>query len=187
MRALGNIESNLRWSERFWKTIPLKPEQLPKGTRVAVDANVLIYHFAGLSKQCKGFLLRCQAGEVQGICSSHIALEVLHRLMMLESVERGLATSNPARRMAEAPEKVKILRRSFASFELLESFGLKILSLSPRAISRTPWWSLQYGLLANDAGLLAAMEDHGVVHLITADRQFSEISQVQTWLVDDVV
>lgn len=44
-----------------------------------------------------------------------------------------------------------------------------------------------YGLLANDAGLLAAMEDHGVVHLITADRHFTEISQVQTWLVDDVL
>ena len=161
-------------------------DDLPSGTRLAVDANVLIYHFTGLSQQCRRFLLRCQAGEFRAVCPAHIGLEVLHRLMMLEAVQRGLAGSSPARRLGEAPERVRELRSAYASFELLESFGIKMLSLTLKALSRTPWWSLQYGLLANDAGLVAAMEDHGVAHLITADRQFQAVSHIQTWLVDDV-
>ena len=161
-------------------------DDLPPGTHLCVDANVLIYHFTGLSQQCRRFLLRCQAGELRAVCPAHIGLEVLHRLMMLEAVQRGLAGTSPARRMGETPERVRELRRAYASFELLESFGIKMLSLSPQALARTPWWSLQHGLLANDAGLVAVMEDHGVAHLITADRQFLAVSQIQTWLVDDI-
>ncbi|MBT9585967.1 type II toxin-antitoxin system VapC family toxin [bacterium] len=165
----------------------MKPEELPHGTQVAIDANVLIYHFTGKSEQCRQVLSRCQGGELRGTCISHVALECLHRLMMVEAVSLGLVGSNPARRLSESPDKVKGLRSCFASFELLESFGIKIAGLSPKAAGRTPWWSVQYGLLANDAGQLAAMEDHGLFHLVTADRQFLNVSQIRTWLIDDVL
>jgi predicted nucleic acid-binding protein len=164
----------------------LNPDEIPRGLRLAIDANVLIYHFTGLSQQCRQVLNRCQGGELVGICLAHISLEVLHRLMMLEAVTQGLVGSNPARKLRQAPEKVKSLRSSYANFELLECFGLKTCPLSHRAVQRTPWWSLQYGLLANDAGLLAGMEDQGVRDLVTADRQFLGVSQIRTWLVDDV-
>lgn len=165
----------------------MKPEELPHGTQVSIDANVVIYHFTGRSQQSRQILSRCQAGEIHGTCISHIALEALHRLMMIEAVSQGLVGSNPARKLSESPDKVKGLRSCYASFELLEAFGIKIASLSPKAVGRTPWWSLQYGLLANDAGQLAAMEDHGLHHLVTADRQFMNVSQIRTWLIDDVL
>jgi predicted nucleic acid-binding protein len=165
----------------------LKTEELPKGLRLAVDANVLIYHFSGLSQQCRQLLSRCQSGEIAGFCPAHIALEVLHRLMMLEAATGGLAGSNPAKKLGQAPDKVKTLRSSYANFELLEAFGLKTFGLSPKAVQRTPWWSLQYGLLANDAALLASMEEQGLRDLVTADRQFLGIAQIRTWLIDDVV
>ena len=31
------------------------------------------------------------------------------------------------------------------------------------------------------------MEDHGLFHLVTADRQFLNVSQIRTWLIDDVL
>lgn len=164
----------------------LKPEEVPNGLRLALDANVLIYHFTGISVQCRQLLSRCQAGEILGYCPAHIGLEVLHRLMMLEAVGEGLVGSNPAKKLGKSPEKVMTLRSSYANFELLAAFGLQILPLTAKAVQRTPWWSLQYGLLANDAGLLAAMEEEGVRDLVTADRQFVGIPPIRTWLIDDV-
>jgi len=164
----------------------LRAEDIPANARVAVDANVLIYHFTGASQQCRAFLSRCQAREIGGFCPSHIALEALHRLMMVEAVSSGVVGTSPARKLSQAPERVKGLRSSYVHFEMLAAFGIEVLDLSARAVSRTPWWSLQYGMLANDAGLLAAMEDHRLTHLVTADRQFVGISSIRTWLIDDL-
>jgi len=106
--------------------------------------------------------------------------------MMVEAVSSGVVGTSPARKLSQAPERVKGLRSSYRHFEMLSDFGIVILDLSVRAVARAPWWSLQHGLLANDAGLLAAMEDHGLTNLVTADRQFLGVSSIRPWLIDDL-
>ena len=185
-KALDSIGWVLSSSRKFWTKTLLKAEEIPSNARVAVDANVLIYHFTGMSQQCRAFLSRCQAREISVFCPAHIALEALHRLMMVEAVSSGVVGTSPTRKLSQAPERVKGLRSSYVHFELLSAFGIEILSLSARAVARVPWWSMQYGLLANDAGLLAAMEDHNLTHLVTADRQFLGVASIRTWLIDDL-
>jgi predicted nucleic acid-binding protein len=39
----------------------MKLEELPDGGQIFVDANVLIYHFSGISSECRAFLARCES------------------------------------------------------------------------------------------------------------------------------
>jgi len=68
----------------------LRFEEIAPGQAVFVDANVFLYHLTGRSRACRDLLARCEAGEVQGLTGTHVVLEVLHRLMMLEAVRRAL-------------------------------------------------------------------------------------------------
>ena len=70
----------------------MKLEDLPDGTTICVDGNILIYHFSGLPLECQAFLHRCESRQVDAYTGVHIVLEVMHRLMMLEALQKGLIT-----------------------------------------------------------------------------------------------
>lgn len=162
-------------------------DNLPSGARVAVDANIIIYHFTGTSKQCSFFLERARRGELAAYIPTHIALELLHRLMMLEAVADGhIQSGSPAKKMSSKPELVRSLQRSYRDFRLLDRLGIRILSTSASALARVSWYSMNYGLLANDAALLAVMEEENLRHLVSCDSQLRDISPFQTWLPDDL-
>ena len=44
-------------------------DAIPDGTLVFVDANIFIYHFAGVSDKCTRFLQRVLKGEVKAVVS----------------------------------------------------------------------------------------------------------------------
>jgi predicted nucleic acid-binding protein len=68
----------------------MKLEDLSGGTPIFVDANIFIYHFSGISLECRAFLQRCESRQVEAFPGVHIVLEVMHRLMMLEALQKGL-------------------------------------------------------------------------------------------------
>jgi len=45
---------------------------------------------------------------------------------------------------------------------------------------------MNYGLLANDAALLAVMEHEGVEHLVSSDKLLQDIAPFQTWWPQDL-
>ncbi len=55
-------------------------EDLKKGNRIFIDANIFVYNFGGQSNECKEVLLRCARGELTGYTLTSILAEVLHRL-----------------------------------------------------------------------------------------------------------
>jgi predicted nucleic acid-binding protein len=60
--------------------------EMPDAATVFIDANVFVYHFTGVSPECKGLLERAERTSIRGVTGAHILLEVLHRLMMIEAV-----------------------------------------------------------------------------------------------------
>ncbi len=52
-------------------------DDLPRATSIFIDANIFIYHFTGASGECTRFLARCEAGELAGVTSVSVLLEVL--------------------------------------------------------------------------------------------------------------
>lgn len=151
---------------------PIGLGDIPAGARVAVDANILLYHYAGASAECTAFLRRTQRGEVVGLLPTHIALEVLHRLMLIEALQENLTSGgNPARKLAEHPERVQRLTRSLSDFSDLPASGLQLVELDAAALARVPALCLRHGLLANDAALVAVAERHRASHLASADER----------------
>ena len=69
-------------------------DAIPAGSRVLIDANILIYARGGMSEQCRRFLVRCAEREVSGVLSSIALAEFCHRRMMQEAQSLGLSGSN---------------------------------------------------------------------------------------------
>ena len=79
----------------------MKREDLPEGACVLVDANILNYHFSGVSLECRAFLQRGEFRQAEALTGVHILLEVAHRLIVLEALQKGLITGGqPARKQS---------------------------------------------------------------------------------------
>jgi predicted nucleic acid-binding protein len=72
---------------------------IPNGTDVFIDANVLIYGLVGKSAECKNLLERCSREEVFGLCLYETANEATHRFMLAEAKAKGLVSNQPFGRL----------------------------------------------------------------------------------------
>ena len=82
---------------------------IPSGTDVFIDANVLIYGLVGQSVECKDLLERCSREEVFGLCLYEIANEATHRFMLAEAKAKGLISSENVRELRSKPQVVRNL------------------------------------------------------------------------------
>lgn len=167
------------------KTYPLA--QLPPGERAFIDANIFIYHFTGLSQECTAFLERCERGELSGVTSVHILLEVLHRLMMIEAVAKGLVSpGSVAKKLREKPEVVKQLSDYQAQTEAIPEMGIEVLMLTPEILRTSRSWRRRYGLLVNDSLTTALMDAKRIEALATADPDFERLEGLYLYCPQDL-
>lgn len=130
---------------------------------------------------------RCARLDLHGFMPAHIGLEVLHGLMLGEGRAAGLIRgNNPASQLSGRPESVRALTDCYSDFAKLGQIGITLLATSGKAIERTGWFCLKYGLLANDAALLAVMEEHGLDALASADGKLQGIPPFKTYGVSDL-
>lgn len=122
----------------------MKFEDLPSGARIFVDANILIYHFSGMSLECQAFFQRCESRQVEAFTGVHIVLEVTHRLMMLEALQNGLITGGqPARKLKEQPEIIKGLHEYNQSVRQIPRLKIRVRAItSSKAAEKGARWVL---------------------------------------------
>jgi predicted nucleic acid-binding protein len=156
------------------KALPL-PE-LATGQTIFIDANIFIYHFAGLSQECSSFLERCERGDLWGITGVHILLEVLHRLMMIEAVTKKLVTSgNVAKKLRKKPNVVRELANCQTQTEAILEMGIEVVGLTSDALKISHPYRRRDGLLVNDSLTAAVMEAEAILDLATADPDFTRV------------
>ena len=103
----------------------LRLDEIPSGTECFVDANIFIYHFSGVSGECSKFLRRCEEGDIVGVTATNVVLEVLHRLMMIEAVRKGLITPpNVLKKLQKSPAIVRELGDYFSNVEKISRMGI---------------------------------------------------------------
>ena len=162
------------------KALPL-PE-LPAGQTVFIDANIFIYHFTGLSQECSSFLERCERGELWGVTAVHILLEVLHRLMMIEAVTKGLVTSgNVARKLRKRPNVVKQLADYQTQTEAILEMGIEVVGLTSDSLKISHPYRRRDGLLVNASLTAAVMEAEGISDLATDDPDFIRVEGLRVY------
>jgi predicted nucleic acid-binding protein len=162
-------------------------EKVRSGSRIFIDAPIFIYHFTGVSAECRDFLRRCETGELRGVTSVVTLAEVTHRLMMIEATVKGLVSSgNVAQKLRKKPDVVRELglyQEQVAKIALMEIeiavFDLKIFAGSgPLRKS--------YGLLTNDSILLSTAQALEISAIASGDQDFARPDGISLFCPSDI-
>ncbi|MBI4642017.1 MAG: type II toxin-antitoxin system VapC family toxin [Candidatus Tectomicrobia bacterium] len=165
----------------------MKLEDVPDGGHVFVDSNILIYHFSGISPECRSFLERCESKQIQAFTGVHILLEVTHRLMILEALSKGLISSaQPARKLKEKPEIIRSLSDYNRSVQQIPRMGIQIRSITPAIARASKAIRDQEGLMTNDSVTVALMQKMGLADIATHDSDLMRIFGLTVYQPGDV-
>jgi predicted nucleic acid-binding protein len=165
----------------------MKLEDLPDGARVFVDANILIYHFAGISVECRAFLPRCEAKPVDAFTGVHTLLEVTHRLMVLEALHKGLLTGGrPARKLKEQPAIIKSLQEYNRSVQQIPHMGIRVRPLTSAVVRASEAVRAQEGLMTNTSVTVALMRKMGLTDVATFDADLDHVSHLRVYQPGDI-
>jgi predicted nucleic acid-binding protein len=153
-------------------------DRISSGTRVFVDAPIFIYHFTGVSEECRRFLERCEAADVDALTSSVVVAEVAHRLMMIEAVAEGLVTpGNVAKKLREKPEIVRRLQKYQTQVERIPLMAVEVVPVDAGTVLRSEAVRSEHGLLVNDSLVVTSALDNGAAVLASADRDFERVER----------
>jgi predicted nucleic acid-binding protein len=151
-------------------------DQVPAGTHVFVDANILIYHFQPhplFGPMCHRLLERIERQDIEGSTSTNLLGELAHRLMVIEAgALPGWAGSKVLNRLKQQPGVVKQLSLFQTAVESVLRSKIRVLAVSAVLVSTAAALSRQHGLLTNDAVILAFMQAHRLGHLASHDAHF---------------
>lgn len=161
-------------------------DDIPGGSRVFVDANIIIYMLAGKSLQCRGLLERCERGEIEGSISTLVVAEVAHRRMMQEAQSRQLTSSNPARALSQRPELVRQLSIYQDEVRNLLGGGLSVETVSSEDFFVALELQKRHGLLTNDSLNLAVARRLAIDEIATADANFDQINGIVVYKAEDL-
>lgn len=145
-------------------------DRIPDGSRVLVDANILLYAVTGRSEESVRLLRRCAEGGVEGVLTTVILGEFNHRRMLQEAQALGLASSNPARALAERRELVRRLGRYAVEVRDLLDGGLRVEPVLTEDFPVALELQRTLQVLTNDSLNLAAAARLGIGLCATADR-----------------
>ncbi|MGA2585599.1 MAG: type II toxin-antitoxin system VapC family toxin [Candidatus Aminicenantales bacterium] len=178
-------------------------KEIEAGAAVFIDANIFLYHYAGISEDCTEFLGRCASGELKGTTAAHLVAEVLHRAMIMEAMAKNLAPKSNAKGRAFAAEvdprakpgapsavvaKLKadpgIVRRlsdHAAAGAAIMDMGVDVIPLTAEILRASGWVRSQSGLLVNDSLTVATMRACGTTALATNDEDFARIDGIRLY------
>ncbi|MCL4537102.1 MAG: type II toxin-antitoxin system VapC family toxin [Nitrospirae bacterium] len=160
---------------------------IESGTEIFIDANIFIYHFTGASNECSEFLSRCEQGDIHGLTSVNVILEVLHRLMMIEAVRKKLAAPpNIVKKLQKQPAKIKLLNEYFINTKKIIDIGIEVNPISMETVFISQSTRLAHGLMVNDSLIIANMQELGINSLATNDKKLGEIEELFVYTPSDV-
>ncbi|MCK4798694.1 MAG: PIN domain-containing protein [Spirochaetes bacterium] len=165
----------------------MKLETISQGSEVFIDSNIFIYHFTNSSEECSKFLERCEYREISGFTSVNVLLEVLHRLMMIEVVKKGLlSTPNLVKKINKNPEIIKQLNDYFINTQKIKDMEISIFSMDFTSILSSHSYRFKYGLMVNDSLITATMEREKILNLASNDRTFLAVKNINVFQPSDI-
>jgi predicted nucleic acid-binding protein len=154
-------------------------DDLAFGDSLFVDANPLVYYFAGdpaFGAACRRLVQRIETQDLLGFTSTHVLGEVAHRLMILEAVRwPGWAAGKVKKRLRQQPGALQNLTRFRTATETILQSRLQVLTIAPSLLGAAAAVSQQHGLLTNDALTLAWMQAHGLTRIASGDTDFDRV------------
>jgi predicted nucleic acid-binding protein len=153
--------------------------RIPAGMAVFLDANTLVYHFTKHSTFCPActqLVKQIENQQLAGFISTHVLIEVAHRLMTLEALDRfGWPPSGIAARLRRHHIEIPKLSLHVGSLAQLPLLGIQAITITPSLVESATLASQQHELLMGDALVVAVMQAHGLTHLASNDADFDRV------------
>lgn len=152
---------------------------LPAGAMVFIDANCLVYAATSdpaYGAACQRLLEAIENKNLRGCTSAHVLGDLTHRLM---TIEAALLFARPMNGIANwlrrHPAEVRRLAQYRQSIDDLLAIPLPILPVAGAQVALAADSCRLYGLLTNDALIVAVMQGHGLTHLASNDPDFDRV------------
>jgi predicted nucleic acid-binding protein len=159
--------------------------EVPSTTEIFIDANILVYHFAGptqLTSACSAFLRRVENRDLIGFTSLTVLAEVLHRLMLIEATEKlKIEARRAVQYLKQHPTAVSLLTGHLSVPEKVHAIGVHILTPTLDDLLASQEFKMTLGYLTNDAINLAVMKRHHLTHIATNDADFTRAESLRIW------
>src|SRR5262245_40163075 len=135
-----------------------------------------VYHFSGVSPECRTLLSRVEQRDIRGVTGAHIILEVTHRMMAVEAICKGLiAPGRPVRKFKEHPGVIKQLTDYNDCSKEIGKLRIRVYSVTEKQIRDGQGFRSRYGM-TNDSVIAAMMFNYGVTNLASRDSDLSRIT-----------
>lgn len=157
---------------------------IPPGRHLFIDANIFIYHFtqSPLTAACTALLQRVEMGNLVGSTSVVTLTEVSHRLMLLEAIHTfSLVPRTAVRYLKEHPDLVTQLSQYRVATEAIATFNVTVEPVNPGHFHAAQQLCARYGLLTNDALLIAVMQSLGLTDLASNDADLATVPGLTLW------
>jgi predicted nucleic acid-binding protein len=153
---------------------------IPAGTSLFLDANTLVYHFTSDAKfgaPCTSLIQRIEHKDLLGFVSTHILLDVAHRLMTVEAIlDFGWPLARIAQRLRRHHEEIPKLKRFRQAIEEVPQLGIQVVAVTVSHVLSATALSQQYELLSGDGLVVAVMQSNALTHLASNDGDFDRVT-----------
>jgi len=163
-------------------------DDIPTGSLCVIDTNVLLYAEQGVSDQAQRLLRRCSKRELIGVLPQTVWQELTHKLMLSEAMMKGVISGgNPAARLADKPAVVRDLSLYQAKVRSLIDLGLRFERCTLDDLLQSAFdLQSRYGLLTNDSVVLAVALRMKADCLVSSDKAFRNISELDLYYPSDI-
>ncbi len=109
-------------------------DDLPEGTRVFVDTNILDYALSGKSPSCALFIERVALREVKAYVNTQVLSDLMHKFMIKEAYAKKIISAATAVKLKECLKKDRAKAAELVEyqkqFEDLLKIGLQLLPIT---------------------------------------------------------
>ena len=161
------------------------PLDIPDGTSCFIDSNILYYALVptpGASEQCLAFVNRVIGGTISAAVTVPVLSDTLHKVMVAEVA--ALTQRDRAGivgYLGKHPQIITQLTEYPRAMDRLNTIPMNVLPIDETVLNEAANLAVRYGLLTNDATILATMQRNGLVHLVTNDDDFNHIPVITIW------
>ena len=114
-------------------------------------------------------------------------MEVAHRVMMTEAVDKGLVTpGNVPRKLKRRPELASQLNVHSDAIRFILNMGIETLQVDSGILETSANLRSQTGFLVNDSVSLAMMRRESISAIATNDRDFQRVNWLEVHIPDDL-
>lgn len=149
------------------------------GDAVFLDADVLVYHFAGrpqFGAACTRLIERIEQQEIRGFASSRCVADLAHRLMTIEAIHLlGWPVAGIAARLRRHHSEISKLSRHAQAVSQLAGLRIQVLPVSESLVIEATRLGPRHELLTGDALIVAMMQQHGLDKLASVDSDFDRV------------